>query len=132
MKVIVIFLASLFAQVTWSCTCVETTDEQAWDAASAVMLVRVTTTRYVPSDSKTEFDVVLASFKVIEIYKGEQGKLLHLKAEKSACEMPLIAGDYYLIYSRGMESESLNSCTRSRWVNLIREKALLDEYSKRK
>ena len=132
MRIAALLLSFVFSASAWACKCAETEEAQEYDDAEAVLLVRVVSSEWVPSVDKARFDAVHAKFDVIETYKGSVGNLRYLKSEKVTCEVPLIPGDQYLIYSYGGEYEVLNRCTHSRWINPVRDKALLNEYSRRK
>ena len=131
MKNIIAIVLSLFTNVALACSCLQSTDEEAYKSSSSVLLVRVESTEFIPSTKPMEFDSVRAKFSVIETYKSNGQSLKYLKTEKTTCEMALISGEYYLVYSNGNETKLLNACTRSRWVNRTKEKDLLDEYSSR-
>lgn len=117
---LVIFLVG--TRLATACVCVELTDRGEYASASTVVLVRITDTAFVARSGQRAFDWVRANFEVVKTYKGDASTLQYLKSEKVTCEVPLIPGDLYLVFSRGVEFETLSRCSRSRWINPQRVK----------
>ena len=117
MRPYIVPLLLSIANPVFACVCDDATDEEEYKASKSVVLVRITDSQFVRSTKEREFDWVRANFEVIKTYKGDSSGLRYLRSEKVVCEVPLIPGDLYLVFSRGAEYETLNRCTRSRWVN---------------
>ena len=121
---------SLFSSLGWGCICDPLSDKDAYERANGVFLVQITQTQYTERTEKGVFSFVSAKYKLIETLKGNLDPPRELRSDKTVCGHPLIAGDYYIIFSVSEEYVHLNNCTNSRWVNLVRDKELIDALRK--
>ena len=126
MKIIQFIILLMFSSPGWSCVCEEISDGTAFREAKSVLIVQITSTEFKERVEERSMDYVSAKFKVIEVIKGKPGKLNEIRTLKSICELPLVAGELYIIFSRGSKYESINTCTNSSWINLKRDKERID------
>ena len=129
MKIFAILILALTSGPIWACSCVASTDENEFRSATSVLLVRITETKLVPATTSYESDAVHAQFEVVKMFKGELGVLKYLKSEKDTCERPLLAGELYLVYSRGVEYEHISKCSYSRGISETRDAELFEKFA---
>jgi len=126
MKYLALLVFALSPTIGIACSCVPSNDEDAYADAQVVFLAMVTETKLIEG---SPFDLVHAKFEVIEKYKGEEVRVETIESTATTtCSTALLAGHKYLIYSDNNSTEHVNACTRSRWVNFVREENLLERY----
>lgn len=126
MRFLIFVLILMAPSLGLACSCEPMSDEEAYKRSLVVFLAKVVETKLI---SGQPFELVHAKFVVTEQFKGRQIKVETLESTASTtCATALIAGHQYLIYSNNKAVKHVNACTRSRWVNVVREKELLEQY----
>ena len=126
MRYLILFVLLLSPVISVACSCAPSSDEDAYERSKVVFLVKVTEAKLV---NGSPFDLVRAKFDVIEKFKGEAINVETLESTAtSTCATALLPGHQYLVYSNNDPIKHINACTRSRWVNAVREKELLERY----
>lgn len=120
MRFFTVVILMLLASPSWGCECHKLSDAEAFEQATSVFIVQITSTELTEVTDNRAFNYVSAKFRVIETLKGEPGKLKELRSEKGVCELPLVAGELYLIFSDASDYELLNACSSSRWLEKSR------------
>ena len=116
MKTLIVMILMLLSSPSWSCVCNKVSDAVAFEQATSVFIVQITSTEFTEVAGKRVFSYVSAKFRVIETLKGELDKLKELRSEKGECEFPLLAGELYIVCSTANDYELLDACTSSRWL----------------
>ena len=114
MRSIIVVILMLFASPSWSCVCHKLSDAEAFEQAASVLIVRIISTELIEVTGERELNYVSAKFRVIEALKGELDTLKELRSEKGECEIRLLAGEEYIVFSTANEYELLNACSSSR------------------
>ena len=116
MKTLIVMILMLLSYPSWSCVCNKVSDAVAFEQATSLFIVQITSTEFTEVAGKRVFSYVSAKFRVIETLKGELDKLKELRSEKGECEFPLLAGELYIVFSTANDYELLDACTSSRWL----------------
>ena len=123
MRTLIVMILLLLSTPSWSCGCNKLSDAEAFEQATSVVIVQITSTELTEVTEKRAFNYVSAKFRVIQTLKGELDKLKELRSEKGVCEFPLLAGERYIVFSTANDStdyQLLNACTSSRWLEKSR------------
>ena len=126
---VLVLMIALATSEALACSCHPTTDEEEFRSATSVLLVRITKTEFVPASSSPGQDAVHGQFEVVQSYKGDRGALEYLVSHKNSCWRPLVAGELYIVFSRGAEFERISMCSRSRGVLNEQDAQFLTEFS---
>lgn len=111
----------------FACSCQIAPEPEAFAHSKAVFLVRVLKTELI----RGERERVQAQFEVLETFKGNAQSVKKLETSTDMCQLTLIVGAQYLIYSDGEVTKTIGACGNSRWFEANKEAAWLNEHRKK-
>ena len=97
-----LFILCVISPLSVACSFPEKTDEEQFSEANRVFRAKVVATKLANEKHDGEkYEVVLATFKLLESYKGsnpDEGILKGLPFSPGSCMLPLLTGAEYVIY----------------------------------